>query len=409
MDNVTHALAGMVVAEVAVQRRGGRDALPRSFPAVAYVLSAAANNVPDLDLLYLGITEGRIGYLVHHRGHTHTFAFALPLALLTLAPAWAYAKRRGFGSRDRGTLLALALLGPVLHLALDLTNNYGIHPFWPFDNRWFYGDAIFIIEPLLWASVCPALFFAVRARVARIGFALIAGAGVGLSALSGRVPLPLVGVLAGWTILTAAIAARVSAARRVGVAGAAVALVYALFFGAGRRAKAQVADVYAARFPSEVLREVVTAPAPANPLCWMVIGISDDGRDAVLRRGVATPFGLERLCPVEAFMGRGTAPLTTEPPTRPPLPERFAVNGVFRAPLAEFRALARGCHGAAFLQWGRAPFWRRLTSGETVLGDLRYDFEPEVGWAEVALPPDGAACPRNLPAWTPPRRDWIDP
>ena len=32
-----------------------------------------------------------------------------------------------------------------------------MHPFWPLDNRWFYGDAVFIVEPWLMialAGIC---------------------------------------------------------------------------------------------------------------------------------------------------------------------------------------------------------------------------------------------------------------
>lgn len=403
LDNVTHALAGMVAAEVLLQRRGGRDRAPHGWSVAAYLASAAANNAPDLDLFYLGITEGKLGYLVHHRGHTHTLVFALPLALLVLLPVWLYARRRDdWKPTDLRAIFGLVSLGPVLHLAMDASNNYGVHPFWPFDNRWFYGDTIFIVEPLLWASVCPALFFAVRSKAAKGFFAFVVGGGLLLSAVSGRVPIPLVGALAVWTAAVSFIAARLPEARRGLAAIGAAAATYLLFGFASMQAKKTVRDAYQRLDPPETLRDVVATPAPANPFCWMVIGISDDGRDAVLRRGKVSVLGMSRFCASKSFFAKPTAPLG--PATGGTA--HFAVAGTFRAPLPELRELAEGCHAAAFMQWGRAPFWRRDDTG-TVIGDLRYDFDEGIGWAEVALPPEGTACPENLPHWTPPRADWL--
>jgi hypothetical protein len=49
------------------------------------------------------------------------------------------------------------------------------------------------------------------------------------------------------------------------------------------------------------------------------------------------------------------------------------------------------------MQFARAPFW----IGREVVGDLRFDNEPELSFAEIA--PSGA-CPSIGPApWIPPR------
>ena len=44
--------------------------------------------------------------------------------------------------------LVLAWLAVLSHILLDYTNNYGVHPYWPFDNRWIYGDSVFIVTDL---------------------------------------------------------------------------------------------------------------------------------------------------------------------------------------------------------------------------------------------------------------------
>ena len=58
-----------------------------------------AANAPDVDLLYTGITEAPLGYLLHHRGHSHTLPGLVALGLviwagLRLFP-WGRAAMRG--------------------------------------------------------------------------------------------------------------------------------------------------------------------------------------------------------------------------------------------------------------------------------------------------------------------------
>ena len=49
-----------------------------------------------------------------------------------------------------GPLLALTALAVVSHPTLDWLNNYGLRWLMPFDGRWFYGDALFVIDPWFW-------------------------------------------------------------------------------------------------------------------------------------------------------------------------------------------------------------------------------------------------------------------
>jgi len=151
MDNLTHALAGLLVAESTLalaERRTGQPA-GRTFRRATLVAAVAAAELPDIDLAYSGpvLGMGKLGYLLHHRGHTHTLLFALAGAFLIWGLALLFAKSLR-GTRESRYLLGASLVGTtVAHLALDWTNNYGVHPFWPVDNGWYYGDAIFIIEP----------------------------------------------------------------------------------------------------------------------------------------------------------------------------------------------------------------------------------------------------------------------
>ena len=60
----------------------------------------------------------------------------------------------------------LSYVGVLSHVALDLLNNYGVRLFMPFSNRWFYGDAVFIIDPWLWLTLGAGIWLARRRGIA---------------------------------------------------------------------------------------------------------------------------------------------------------------------------------------------------------------------------------------------------
>jgi inner membrane protein len=62
-----------------------------------------------------------------------------------------------------GLLFVYACIAGLSHILLDFTNNYGVRPFWPFSERWYSWDIVFIVEPvmlvlLILGLVVPALF-----------------------------------------------------------------------------------------------------------------------------------------------------------------------------------------------------------------------------------------------------------
>ena len=166
MDNLTHTLIGFVagetIARCTADAPGGLSAATRR----SYFVTVAAigSNIPDLDLLltYGGFAPGKVGYLLHHRGHTHTLIGCILLALLLHAcvEIWAHWRKHKLSRSDRVGIAGVALLGALLHLFMDGLNSYGVHPYWPFENGWVYGDSVFIIEPLYWLSAIPLLFTA---------------------------------------------------------------------------------------------------------------------------------------------------------------------------------------------------------------------------------------------------------
>jgi inner membrane protein len=400
MDNVTHSLAGVLVAEAVCLWREEEPGAP-AFRVAALWTSVVANNFADLDFVYRRITPGRLGYLLHHRGHTHTVIGALCLSTVTLALVAAVTRFRGvhLGRARWGRLAGLAIAGALLHILMDYQNNYGIHPFWPVYDGWVYGDSLFIVEPLIWSIAIPAIALLCRTRLAAgLVTALFLG-GLVFGARSGAVPRAEIWGLLLIAGLFGGIAALVSRRRRVVLGIGGWLAVTASFFAAGRIAAAETAESLATHFPRTRIVDVVRTPAPGNPLCWSVIAVGVEGASYVARRAtvsVAPGWLAPRRC--RSFDGRTT--------TAPMTPLGAASGGVvwrseFAAPLQELRALAAShCDAAAFLRYARVPFWK--PGSPYVVGDLRFDRSTALEFAEMTLSP-ATGCPANIPPWTPPR------
>jgi inner membrane protein len=410
MDNVTHTLAGIAVAEVAYQvrvRRGPPDPALRS---AAWLSAALASNAPDIDIVLAPLIRQPLGYLLHHRGHTHTLLLAPLLALLPFLLArlrLGRTKKTPVSIAESGLLYGLSLAGLVLHLAMDFGNNYGLHPFWPFDSRWLYGDAIFIVEPLLFAALAVPLFFASEGRVWRGIFGGIAVLGLLLSAF-----VPLVSYV-GLAFVLAATLAMVLLTMRAGpVARPALALFAALvvelcFFGAHHEARIRAEGVLASAFPSATLLDVSMSPGPGNPLCWSATGVQLERGSLVLRRFALSiqpsvvPAASCRLQTSEEATAR------TEPIARSST-EAVVFFDETRTTLESLRGLAHASGEVeAYLRFARAPFL--IEEGDhVVVGDFRYDRERGYGFAEGELRTSGEVS-GVVPAWELPRIDAIDP
>jgi inner membrane protein len=94
-----------------------------------------------------------------HRGYTHTVVGCLVLVALLYAAAewWLGRKHLVLTPRDRLEIAGVCMLGTLLHLAMDFLNSYGVHPLWPIQDGWVYGDSVFIVEPLYWAAAAPLI------------------------------------------------------------------------------------------------------------------------------------------------------------------------------------------------------------------------------------------------------------
>ncbi|MFL6550906.1 MAG: metal-dependent hydrolase, partial [Povalibacter sp.] len=162
MDNFTHTLIGVLVGETFARttRASSSGLEPQRRRNLLVTTSAIASNLPDLDFIPSAITGDKLQYLMQHRGHTHTLLGLLVICALVSAgfDLWCRWRKWQPAATDRVQLGAVTLLALLLHVAMDFTNNYGVHPFWPFNNGWLYGDTIFIWEPLLWVAAAPLIF-----------------------------------------------------------------------------------------------------------------------------------------------------------------------------------------------------------------------------------------------------------
>jgi len=130
----------------------GRAGLNRK-TALATATTTLAAEAPDLDVL-AGFKNRVFGF-AHHRGFTHSFLGAAIVAVVVVTLVYLVWRLRGRKLNNPnlpprwGLLLLFAYLAALSHVLLDFTNNYGVRPFWPFSERWYSWDIVFIFDPIL--------------------------------------------------------------------------------------------------------------------------------------------------------------------------------------------------------------------------------------------------------------------
>jgi inner membrane protein len=144
----------------------GRAGLNRKTALATATLTLAAE-APDLDVLsrFGGPAFG----FAHHRGFTHSFLGVTIDAAVVVGFIYLIWRLRGRKVKDPklpprwGLLFFYACLAGLSHILLDFTNNYGVRPFWPFSEKWYSWDIVFIFDPILFGMlllglVVPPLF-----------------------------------------------------------------------------------------------------------------------------------------------------------------------------------------------------------------------------------------------------------
>ncbi|HWQ57190.1 MAG TPA: metal-dependent hydrolase [Bryobacteraceae bacterium] len=216
MDNLTHTATGLFLS---------RAGLHFGVPHAAWIMVLAAN-APDIDVASLA--GGSISYLGCHRNITHSLPLLpvmalLPILLVRLVTRKPLPWRRAY---------VVSLIGLGSHLALDLTNMYGVRLLAPIRERWFQLDIFSVVDLWIWAVI--------------------------LFALAGPFVARLVN-------------AEIGARRKPPVRGFAIfALVFLVLYAAGRGVlhERAVAVLDARLYEGAVPLRVAAQPRFANPLAW---------------------------------------------------------------------------------------------------------------------------------------------
>ena len=150
MDNLTHSLFGATLARTPLSRAGRGTTL-------ALLL---ASNAPDIDIL--ATAGGSVKYLAWHRGLTHGPLGIVGLGVIGAGLVWTgrriYDQRSprkhakdGDAGHDAsfGMLVAVSIIGVLLHVLMDLPTSYGTRLLSPFSWRWFAVDWMPIVDVYL--------------------------------------------------------------------------------------------------------------------------------------------------------------------------------------------------------------------------------------------------------------------
>ncbi len=402
LDNLTHSLAGLAIAKLASRSQTSKSAESRlgaGWHRWIVFVSILANNFPDIDLVYS--TTSKLDYLVHHRGHTHTFVFVLPIIMMCLMLSWIWTKKAKWNLKvpEWQFLAALSLVGGMTHLALDSTNNYGIHPFWPLENSWYYGDTIFILEPWLWIGLAVFCFHEQRTKLGRGIMLGIYALSLVVSLASHMVPWGLVVVLLIVGLSLFLIGYFLNPTRRIWPGFVLILTVYVGFWFCKREAQTLFKKHLMSQFPSLEVLDISIWPAPANPFCWTALGAMRKGHDYVAAKAIVGPLfqiGSQSNC--NSSMDSGLASLD---PINGADTEELKWIGSKSMNLEDLAHLKTECDFVSLMSFSRMPFW-----SEGWFGDLRYDHGKTAGFAVVDRSlSDSKTCPKFIPNWNPPRRD----
>jgi inner membrane protein len=164
LEPITHFLTGACIGRAGLNRK----------TALATATVTLAAEAPDLDVL--GEFKNRVFGFAHHRGFTHSFLGITLVSAVVVGFIYLIWRLRGRKLNDPnlpprwGLLFAFAYLAGLSHILLDYTNNYGVRPFWPFSEKWYSWDIVFIADPIILiflvaGLVLPAFFSSIDREI----------------------------------------------------------------------------------------------------------------------------------------------------------------------------------------------------------------------------------------------------
>jgi inner membrane protein len=334
MDNVCHTLVGLALAESGLARRSARGTLTL----------AAAANLPDVDALVYLLGDG-VTALAVRRGWTHGVLAMLVLPVLLAGAVWSWdrgahlravrrnalAAANGGPPADLGALFVLSVVGVLSHTLFDWLNSYGVRLLMPLADGWFYGDALFVVDPWLWLALGAGVLVARLRRRA---------------AARGSVRGPLGAVRGRRDVAFETRPARVALA---------VAAAYVLVMVASAAVAARLAERAARAAGAPAARRVMAGPVVLTPFRREVVRDLGDAYELATFEWLPTP----RYSAPERVPSGAATPAAT--------------------------AAARTPDGAAFLTWSRFPIFAAAPGvpNRVRITDARYARGPRAAWAAV--------------------------
>lgn len=134
MDPITHTLSGAILSRTGFYQKFGR---------MATIILLAAAIIPDIDHFSLRLA-GPLAYLKYHRGFTHSILGGFVIAVIMTSILCSIKRfRENLGYQ---TTFCLFLLGIYTHIFLDLITSYGTQILFPFSDKRYSLDLVFIID-----------------------------------------------------------------------------------------------------------------------------------------------------------------------------------------------------------------------------------------------------------------------
>jgi len=290
MDPVAHTLVGAAMAEAGLKKC--------SRYATATLLIGV--NLPDIDAV--ATLWGSDTALHLRRGWTHGVLAMVLLPLLLAGAVWLWHRWRGHRKPDAPPLrmdmiVLLSYLAVLSHPLLDWMNTYGVRLLMPFDDTWFYGDTLFIVDPWVWLLAVAGVVLARSATRPAMAFWGIAGAlATGLILTTDVAPLGVkllwllgIGIIVGlrWWRPSLRISQGIAQ-----ISFAALLVYISMAYGMARVAEQRVAEQY----PEPL--QVQANPMPGLPQSHRQILVYEDLYRVVMADGEVLEIPREEPGPV---------------------------------------------------------------------------------------------------------------
>lgn len=284
MDNLAHSLVGLAAAKAGLEKLS---------PGATSVCILAAS-VPDIDFIAAFFGD-RWTVLHHHRGLSHSIVgtlllgIILPTVFYSIGLVVSRIRRRSSTLRFRGLVVA-SLVTAATHPILDWTNSYGVRPLLPWSGRWFYGDFVFVVDPVIWVILGAGAFLLTSRSKPLLMFwvflALVLSALIAYSITAGRGVNHPFAVTTFWVVSLGliVIAYKADLGRRFGwrLALASFLMLFAYWGSLSLlhvRAIAQGHEeiVRLASSRGEQVTRIAATAVAANPLRWRCLAETDRG------------------------------------------------------------------------------------------------------------------------------------